>query len=137
MLCSHDRAGIESIEMLSGLPVGVAALVGREHERAKLAGLVADPQSVTVATSVVTVSMPAPAPHDVRLADGAWVASLLDGFGGFGRRSPRVGAGHGQCSHVEPQPVHEIQRHSAQNDAEVEPTNEPRTLSNSSGREPS
>jgi len=36
------------MEMLSGLPVGVAGFVGRERERAKVAGLVADARVVTL-----------------------------------------------------------------------------------------
>ena len=36
------------MEMHSGLPVGVAAFVGRERERARVAGLVADARVVTL-----------------------------------------------------------------------------------------
>jgi predicted ATPase/DNA-binding CsgD family transcriptional regulator len=36
------------MEMLSGLPVGVATIVGRERERAKVSGLVADARVVTL-----------------------------------------------------------------------------------------
>jgi carbon monoxide dehydrogenase subunit G len=43
-----DRGGVESREMQSGLPVGVAAFVGREHERAKVADLVTDARVVTL-----------------------------------------------------------------------------------------
>src|SRR5680860_78617 len=78
MLCSHDRAGIESIEMLSGLPVGVAALVGREHERAKLAGLVADARVVTLVGSAgcgkTRLAVEVAGDVTSRFADGArWV----------------------------------------------------------------
>ncbi len=48
MACSYDWDGLESIEMQSGLPVGVAAFVGRARERAKVADLVADARVVTL-----------------------------------------------------------------------------------------
>jgi len=43
-----DGGRVESMEMQSGLPVGVAAFVGRERERAKVAELVADARVVTL-----------------------------------------------------------------------------------------
>ena len=51
MACSYDRGRVESMEMQSGLPVGVAAFVGRERERAKVADLVADARVVTLTGS--------------------------------------------------------------------------------------
>ena len=45
---SYDWVGLESMLMLSGLPVGVAAFVGRERERAKVADLLADARVVTL-----------------------------------------------------------------------------------------
>jgi len=48
MACSYDWGGVESMETQSRLPVGVAAFVGREHERAKVADLVADARVVTL-----------------------------------------------------------------------------------------
>ena len=42
---------VESREMQSGLPVGVATFVGREHERAKVADLVTDARVVTLTGS--------------------------------------------------------------------------------------
>lgn len=44
-------AGMESMEMQSRLPVGVAAFVGREPERAKVADLVGDARVVTLTGS--------------------------------------------------------------------------------------
>jgi predicted ATPase/DNA-binding CsgD family transcriptional regulator len=51
MACSYDRGRVESMEMQSGLPVGVAAFIGRERERAKVADLVADARVVTLTGS--------------------------------------------------------------------------------------
>ncbi len=51
MACSYDRGRVESMEMQSGLPVGVAAFIGREHERAKVADLVTDARVVTLTGS--------------------------------------------------------------------------------------
>ena len=45
---SYDRAGVESMAMRSGLPVGIAAFIGRDSERAKVADLVADARVVTL-----------------------------------------------------------------------------------------
>src|SRR5665811_319435 len=64
--------------MLSGLPVGVAALVGREHERAKLAGLVADARVVTLVGSAgcgkTRLAVEVAGDVTSRFADGArWV----------------------------------------------------------------
>ena len=42
---------VESMEMQSGLPGGVAAFVGRERERAKVADLFADARVVTLTGS--------------------------------------------------------------------------------------
>ena len=39
---------VDSMEMQRGLPAGVAAFVGRERERAKVADLVADTRVVTL-----------------------------------------------------------------------------------------
>src|SRR5680860_816637 len=66
------------MEMLSGLPVGVAALVGREHERAKLAGLVADARVVTLVGSAgcgkTRLAVEVAGDVTSRFADGArWV----------------------------------------------------------------
>jgi hypothetical protein len=46
--CSYDRGEAASMEMRSGLPVGVAAFVGREREGAKVADLLADGRVVTL-----------------------------------------------------------------------------------------
>jgi hypothetical protein len=51
MACSYDRGRVEPMEMQSGLPVGVAAFVGRERERAKVADLVAEARVVTLTGS--------------------------------------------------------------------------------------
>ncbi|MDQ3661936.1 MAG: hypothetical protein M3454_12940, partial [Actinomycetota bacterium] len=53
MACSYDRGRVEPMEMeiQSGLPVGVAAFVGRERERVKVADLVADARVVTLTGS--------------------------------------------------------------------------------------
>ncbi|MGH2946555.1 MAG: LuxR C-terminal-related transcriptional regulator [Solirubrobacteraceae bacterium] len=48
LACSYDRGRVESMEMHSGLPVGVAAFVGRGRERVKVADLVADARVVTL-----------------------------------------------------------------------------------------
>ncbi len=48
MACSYDWGGVECMEMQRRLPVGVAAFVGRERERAKVADLVADARVVTL-----------------------------------------------------------------------------------------
>jgi predicted ATPase/DNA-binding CsgD family transcriptional regulator len=44
----YDRGKAGSMEMQSGLPVGVAAFVGRQRERVKVADLVADARVVTL-----------------------------------------------------------------------------------------
>ncbi len=44
-------AMVESMAMQSGLPVGVAAFIGRERERAKVADLLADARVVTLTGS--------------------------------------------------------------------------------------
>lgn len=51
MACSYDLARVESMEIPSGLPVGVAAFVGRGRERAMMADLVADARMVTLTGS--------------------------------------------------------------------------------------
>lgn len=66
------------MEMLSGLPVGVAALVGRKHERAKLAGLVAEARVVTLVGSAgcgkTRLAVEVAGDVTSRFADGArWV----------------------------------------------------------------
>ena len=66
------------MEMFSALPVGVAALVGREHERAKLAGLVADARVVTLVGSAgcgkTRLAVEVAGDVTSRFADGArWV----------------------------------------------------------------
>jgi len=48
MVCSYDQGRVESMEMQSGVPVGVAAFIGRERERAKAADLVAASRVVTL-----------------------------------------------------------------------------------------
>ena len=45
------RFDLEAMEMPSWLPVGVAALIGREHERSKVVGLVTDARLVTLTGS--------------------------------------------------------------------------------------
>lgn len=48
MACSYDRGRVEFMKLQRGLPVGVAAFVGREHARAKVAGLVTDARVLTL-----------------------------------------------------------------------------------------
>ena len=48
MACSYDRDGVGSMEMQCRLPVGVAAFIGRERERARLADLVSDARVMTL-----------------------------------------------------------------------------------------
>ncbi len=51
MACWYDRRRVESMERQKGLPVGVAAFVGRVHERATVAGLIAGTRVVTLTGS--------------------------------------------------------------------------------------
>ena len=48
MACSYDWGGVEFMKLQGGLPIGVAAFVGRQRERAKVADLVADARVVTL-----------------------------------------------------------------------------------------
>jgi predicted ATPase/DNA-binding CsgD family transcriptional regulator len=48
MACSYDQGRVESMEMQSRLPVGVAAFIGRERERVKVADLVTVTRVVTL-----------------------------------------------------------------------------------------
>jgi len=81
--------------MLSGLPVGVAAFVGRERERAKLASLVADARVVTLVGSggcgKTRLAVEVAGDLASRFADGArWVD--LQGVGEPGMVAHVVGA---------------------------------------------
>jgi predicted ATPase/DNA-binding CsgD family transcriptional regulator len=91
---SYDRVGVESMEKQSGLPVGVAAFVGRERERAKVADLVADARVVTLTGSggCGKTRLAVEVARDVasRFSDGAcWVD--LQGVSEPGLVAPAIG----------------------------------------------
>ena len=83
------------MEMQSGLPVGVAAFVGRKRERAKVADLVADARVVTLTGSggcgKTRLAMEVTGDVASRFSDGAcWVD--LQGVSEPGLVAPAVGA---------------------------------------------
>src|ERR687895_649916 len=94
------------MEMRSGLPVGVAAFVGRERERAKVADLVAEARVVTLTgpggCGKTRLAVEVAGDAASRFPDGAWwvdiqgvsepamVARAVGGAVGVHERSPQA-----------------------------------------------
>lgn len=95
---SYDRRRVEPTEMYSRLPVGVAAFVGRERERAKVADLVVDARVVTLTgpggCGKTRLAVEVVGGVASRFSDGAcWVD--LQGVSDPGMVAPAVGAAVG------------------------------------------